>query len=102
MGGHYTTACAVKDSLQNVSSQGSNFSHSKSEGVTIREKVEITQSQHIQAISTESSGVLKHGAALKKDVHVEQEKGLVRRVGAKVLNEIKKLIPGLGGEEQQK
>jgi hypothetical protein len=93
---------AVKDSLQNVSSQGSNFSHSKSEGVTIREKVEITQSQHIQAISTESSGVLKHGAALKKDVHVEQEKGLVRRVGAKGLNEIKKLIPGLGGEEQQK
>jgi hypothetical protein len=45
--------------------------------------------------------VLSHGAALKKDVLAEQDKGVVRRVAGKGIKEVLDLIPGTG-EAQQK
>ena len=98
----------TKDSLQNTRTQGSDHSLIKNSGIATREKVEAIQSQHDQAISTGSTGVLTHGADLKKDVHVEQDKGVVRRVTDKGINEVKetasdawKSVSG-SGEVQQK
>jgi hypothetical protein len=103
--GHQMHA-VTKDNLQSTRSQGSNPSDAKSQGTLTREKVEATQSQHGQAISTGSSGVLTHGAALKKDVHVEQDKGVVRRVAGKGFNEAKEIANDAYdlafGESQQK
>jgi conjugal transfer mating pair stabilization protein TraG len=98
--GHQMHA-VTKDNLQSTRSQGSNPSDAKSQGTLTREKVEEAQSQHGQAISTGSSGVLSHGAALKKDVLAEQDKGVVRRVAGKGIKEVLDLIPGTG-EAQQK
>jgi conjugal transfer mating pair stabilization protein TraG len=96
----------TRESLQHVRSQASDLSSSKSQGAVTREKMEAAQSQHGQAISTGSSGVLTHGAALKKDVHVEQDKGVVRRVAGKGLNEAKEIANDAYdlafGESQQK
>ncbi len=98
----------TRDNLQSIRSQGSDHSPAKSSGAITREKVEAAQSQHGQAISTGSSGVLSHGAALKKDVQGEQDKGVVRRFASKGINEAKetasdawKAVSG-SGEVQQK
>ena len=103
--GHQIHA-VTKDNLQSISSHGSDHSPAKSSGAVTREKVETAQSQHGQAISTGSSGVLTHGAALKKDVHVEQDKGVVRRVAGKGFNEAKEIANDAYdlafGESQQK
>jgi conjugal transfer mating pair stabilization protein TraG len=103
--GHQIHAVS-KDNLQSISSHGSDHSPAKSSGAVTREKVETAQSQHGQAISAGSSGVLTHGAALKKDVHVEQDKGVVRRVAGKGLNEAKEIANDAYdlafGESQQK
>ena len=96
----------TKDNLHSISSQSSDHSRAKSSGAATRERVEAAQSQHGQAISTGSSGVLTHGAALKKDVHVEQGKGVVRRVSGKGIKEVSSLLDDVKnikfGESQQK
>ncbi len=74
------------ESMQGVRSQASDLSPPKNAGSSIRAKVEVTQSQQNQAISTESNGVLTHGADLKRSVHVEQDKGVASRVAGKGIN----------------
>jgi conjugal transfer mating pair stabilization protein TraG len=96
----------AKNDLRSVSSQGSNLSSAKRQGAETREKVEATQSQHSQNISTESSGVLTHGADLKNNVHAEQDKGVVRRISSKGAKEAKSVLDDIKnikfGENQQK
>ena len=88
----------VSYSLQNVRNQASDMT---SVGSSTRDAVEMDQSQHGQSIANESRSVLDQGADLKRNVQTEQNKGIVRRLGAKGINEAKSLIPG-SGEAQQK
>ena len=71
-----------------------------------RANVESAQTKHNQGISAESSGVLGHGAALKQEVHAEQDKGVIRRVGGKGVKEIENIgsdvLKATFGERQQK
>lgn len=87
----------ARHSLQTKSSQSSNLSGAKIQGAVMRGKVEVTQSQQAQAISTESSGVLTHGASLKKDVHTQQNKGVVRRLSTKGGRELPKTADDVVG-----
>ena len=70
-------------------------------GSAARDAVEVSQSQHKQSITSDSSSALDQGAELRRNVQTEQNKGVVRRLGAKGIIEAKSLIPG-SGEAQQK
>ena len=72
----------------------------------IRAKVNLMQEAHKQKVAASSSGVRSHGAELKREVHAEQEKGVIRRVGGKSIKEVEKIgsevIEATFGESQQK
>ena len=95
--GHQLHA-VTRDSLQNVRNQANDMT---SVGSAARDAVEVSQSQHKQSITSDSSSALDQGAELRRNVQTEQNKGVVRRLGAKGINEAKSLIPG-SGEAQQK
>ncbi len=78
----------TKDSLNEVKEQTSDLKQNISQGTQVREKAEALQAAHNQAIKTESSGVLNHGAALKQEVHTEQDNGVVTRVAANGAQEV--------------
>ena len=80
----------TRDSLKAVREQASDLTRNTSQVSQTREKIEALQVEHSQAIKTDANGVLNHGAALKKKVHTEQDKGVVRRVTAKGLKEVAK------------
>lgn len=80
----------TKDSLKSVREQGSDLTQNTSQVSQTREKVEAIQAEHNQAIKTDASGVLNHGAALKREVHTEQDKGVTRRVVGKAGKEVMK------------
>ena len=80
----------TKDSLKAVREQANDLTQNTSQETQTREKVEALQAEHSQAIKTESSGVLNHGAALKQEVHREQDKGVTRRVVGKAGKEVMK------------
>ncbi len=100
----------TKDSLKAVREQASDLTQNTSQVSQTREKVEAIQAEHSQAIKTEASGVLNHGAALKQEVHTEQDKGVTRRVIGKAGKEVMKTGEDLVnaaknikfGENQQK
>ncbi len=80
----------TKDSLKSVREQASDLTQNTNQVSQTRENVESLQDEHSQAIKTESSGVLNHGAALKQEVHTEQDKGVTRRVVGKAGKEVMK------------
>lgn len=103
--GHQIHA-VTKDSLKNVRSEVSNFSENTSQGADTRSNVESRVARDRQAIKADSRGVLSHGSALKQEVHTEQDKGVIRRVGGKGVKEIEKIGQEtwqvFTGESQQK
>ena len=96
----------TKDSLKSVREQASDLTQNTNQVSQTRENVESLQAEHSQAIKTESSGVLNHGAALKQEVHTEQDKGVVRRIAGKGIKEVantgKDVWNSISGESQQK
>jgi hypothetical protein len=80
----------TKDSLKSVREQASDLTQNTNQVSQTRENVESLQAEHSQAIKTESSGVLNHGAALKQEVYTEQDKGVTRRVVGKAGKEVMK------------
>ncbi len=101
----------TRDSLKAVREQASDLTNNNSQVTQTREKVESLQAEHSQAIKAEASGVLNHGAALKQEVHTEQDKGVTRRAigkaGREMINTGQDLIDSAKnsikfGESQQK
>ena len=98
--GHQVHA-VTRESMNAVRQQASELMSNANHGQSTRESVETQMAQNKEAIKNDSSGVLVHGAHLQQNVATEQNKGVVRRVGAKGIKEVYNLIPG-GGEAQQK
>ena len=78
----------TKDSLNAVRTQADDMINNQNQGIATRSEVATMQTEHNQAIKTESSGVLTHGAEVKKAVHKEQNKGVTTRVIGKAGKEI--------------
>ncbi len=93
----------TRDSLQNVRNQANDMT---TVGSAAREAVEVSQSQHKQSITNDSSSALDQGADLRRNIQAEQNKGVVRRLSGKGTKEISSMIDDVKnikfGESQQK
>lgn len=113
--GHYDNEqshqiyAVTKDSMNEVRTSASNMS-GFDRGAQAREKTEAQLSSQQGEIHQGSSGIQTHGSHLKSEVHQEQDKGVIRRVGAKGIGEISNIGKGViddlknlrSGEAQQK
>jgi len=99
----------TRDSLQNVRNQANDMTRV---GSAARDAVEVSQSQHKQSITRDTSSALDQGADLRRNIQAEQNKGVVRRLSAKGTQEVRaitddtlelgKKIWNGSGESQQK
>ena len=98
----------TKDSLQQVRNQAGGITNNV--GISTRQNAEEKIIQGRKIIVEESNEARSHGSSLKQEFHAQQNKGVVRRVGSKGIQEIKSLADDaaeLGkkvwsGETQQK
>lgn len=93
----------TKDSLQQVRNQAGDIASTS--GSLTRQNAEEKITQSHQEIVSASSDTTNQGLAFKGKLHAEQEKGIVRRVSAKGVQEIKSLVndaQGSGKEIWQK
>ena len=87
----HQTHAVTKDSMDEVRSSASNMSVSN-QGAATRERAEAQLSSQQGEIHQGSSGIQTHGTHLKREVHQEQDKGVMRRVGAKGIGEVKGMV----------
>jgi conjugal transfer mating pair stabilization protein TraG len=93
---HAVTRQSMDDVRANASSMGSS-----THGGATRERVEGQLNHGHGEMQQGVSGIQNHGSYLKSTVFQEQDKGVIRRVGARGIKEAAALIPGYG-EAQQK
>ena len=82
------THAVTKSSSAAVKAQAGDISNDSNQGKAIRSEVMAMQDEHNQAIKTESSSILTHGAEVKRAVHAEQDKGVTIRVIGKAGKEV--------------
>jgi conjugal transfer mating pair stabilization protein TraG len=87
--GHQSFA-VTKDSLQQVRNQAGDIASNS--GISARQNAEEKITQGRQEIVSASSDTTNQGSAFKEKLHAQQEKGIVRRVGTKGVQEIRSLV----------
>ncbi|MFN6414730.1 MAG: conjugal transfer protein TraG N-terminal domain-containing protein [Pseudomonadota bacterium] len=105
--GHQSYA-VTKDSLRQVRNQAGDIASTS--GVSTRQNAEEKIIQGHNMIGERSNETLSHGSALKQNVHTEQNKGVVKRVGNKGIQEVNNMVNDAAeagkkiwsGESQQK